>query len=239
VLEDRPLVFIPTYNEKGNIVKLYNQLKRLDINLDLLFIDDCSPDGSGQILDQLASQDNDLNVIHRRRKLGIGSAHKEGIAWAYSNDYKILITMDSDFSHSPDKIEDFIRCSKENDVVVGNRYMHMNSMADLSIFRRVLSVTAHAMTNLFLRMPYDATNAYRLYRLDKIDIDLFEKVESDSYSYFFESLYVLYSNKISITEVPIKIGGRSTGDSKMTFRDALISIKILIVVTFKKYFKGL
>ena len=237
--KDKPLVFIPTYNEKGNIVRLYDHLKRLDVDLDLLFIDDCSPDGSGKILDNLALEDSNLNVIHRSGKLGIGSAHKDGIAWAYSQGYKLLITMDSDYAHSPDKIEGFIKLSKENNLVVGSRYLETNSMSDLSILRRVLSYTAHFMTQFFLRMPYDSTNAFRLYRLDEIDSTLFRKISSNSYSFFFESLYIMHSQNISIIEIPIKIGGRSTGHSKMSFFDALISIKILVIVTFKKYFKGL
>jgi len=239
MFKDKPLVFIPTYNEKGNIVILYNHLKRLDVDLDLLFIDDCSPDGSGEILDNLAKEDSHLNVIHRSAKLGIGSAHKDGIAWAYSQGYKLLITMDSDYSHSPDMIESFIKLSKKYDLVVGTRYMDINSMSDLSILRRMLSFTAHFMTKFFLRMPYDSTNAFRLYRLDRIDLALFNKVVSDSYSFFFESLYIMHSQNTSIVEISTAISERSSGESKMELRDALLSIKILMVVTYKKYFKGL
>ena len=237
--KDKPLIFIPTYNEKGNVVRLYKHLKSLQIDLDLLFIDDCSPDGTGGILDSLAKQDNNLYVIHRKEKLGIGSAHKDGIAWAYSQGYKLLVTMDSDYSHSPDDIERFIKLSEESDLIVGTRYMENNSMGELSLFRRFLSYTAHRMTQFFLRMPYDSTNAFRLYRLDRIKAHLFDQITSNSYSFFFESLYIMHSQNISIIEIPNKIGGRSTGHSKMSFFDALISIKILVIVTFKKYFKGL
>ena len=237
--KDKPLIFIPTYNEKGNVVKLYRHLKSLEIDLDVLFIDDCSPDGTGVVLDGLVTKDDSLYVIHRNEKLGIGSAHKDGIAWAYLQGYKLLVTMDSDYSHSPDDIEKFIMLSKESDVIVGTRYMQNNGMGDLSIFRRFLSSTAHRMIQFFLKMPYDSTNAFRLYRLDHIQAKVFDQIMSNSYSFFFESLYIIHSKKISITEIPIKLGGRSSGDSKMSLTDALISVKTLVIVTYKKYFKDL
>ncbi len=237
--KDKPLIFIPTYNEIGNVVKLYKHLKSLQIDLDLLFIDDCSPDGTGGVLDSLAKQDNNLYVIHRKEKLGIGSAHKDGIAWAYTQGYKLLVTMDSDYSHSPDDIERFIKLSEESDLIVGSRYLENSSMGELSLFRGFLSSTAHRMTQFFLRMPYDSTNAFRLYRLDRIKAHLFDQITSNSYSFFFESLYIIHSKKISITETPIKLGGRQTGDSKMSIYDSMISVKTLVMVTYKKYFKGL
>ena len=237
--QDKPLIFIPTYNEIRNIFRLYKHLKSLEIDLDLLFIDDCSPDGTGDALDSLAKNDNNLYVIHRKEKLGIGSAHKDGIAWAYAQGYKLLVTMDSDYSHSPDDIERFINLSKESDLIVGTRYIKYNSMGDLSLLRRFLSFSAHCMTRFFLRMPYDSTNAFRLYRLDRIKAHLFDQVVSNGYSFFFESLYIIHSKKISITETPIKLGGRTAGETKMSIYDAMISVKTLLIVTYKKYFKGL
>jgi len=238
-MKSKSLVFIPTYNEKGNVLKLYNHIKSLPINLDILFIDDSSPDGTGILLDDVAKKDKNLNIIHRKSKLGIGSAHKDGISWAYNKGYKILITMDSDYSHSPEDIYRFIELSNESDVIIGTRYMENSGMGELSLLRRFLSKSAHFMTHFFLRMPYDSTNAFRLYRLDNIDNEIINRVESDSYSFFFESLYILHSKNISILEIPINLGSRPTGNSKMSTLDALISIKTLTKITFKKYFKGL
>ena len=106
-MNNKPLVFIPTYNEVDNVVKLYNHLREIDTEIDILFLDDNSPDGTGKILEKLSQEDKDLFIIHRKEKLGIGSAHQDGITWAYNKNYKILITMDGDYSHSPDDMKNF------------------------------------------------------------------------------------------------------------------------------------
>jgi dolichol-phosphate mannosyltransferase len=202
---DRLPVLIPTYNEIDNVVGLYENLRHLGLGLDILFIDDASPDGTGAVLDDLSGRDQGLHVIHRKNKAGIGSAHKDGIAWAYAKGYKILVTMDSDYAHSPGDIERFLELGVDHDLVVGTRFARANSMGDLSLTRRFLSSTAHFMTQYCLRMPYDSTNAFRLYRLDRIPEDLFKKVASDSYSFFFESLFIFHSNGVLIREVPISL----------------------------------
>ena len=235
----KPLVLIPTYNEQYNALKLYNRIRALDIELDILFIDDSSPDGTGEILENLSKKDNNLFIIHRKKKLGIGSAHKDGIFWAYLKGYSILVTMDSDFSHSPNDIEKFIELSEKNDLIVGTRYMKEGGMGEMSFFRRLLSTLAHYMTQFFLRMPYDSTNAFRLYRLDRIQQKLFSQVESNSYSFFFESLYLIHSKKIKIIEIPITLGSRPSGETKMSINDAITSVKVLARITYKKYFKFL
>ena len=233
---DRLLVLIPTYNEIDNVVGLYENLRRLDLDLDILFIDDASPDGTGVVLDDLSIRDQGLHVIHRKNKSGIGSAHKDGIAWAYAKGYEFLVTMDSDYAHSPDDIERFLELAVDHDLVVGTRFIRTDSMGDLSLTRRFLSSTAHFMTQYCLRMPYDSTNAFRLYRLDRIPEDLFKKVASDSYSFFFESLFIFHSNGVLITEVPISLGSRHSGASNMSIHDAMLSVRMLMILVFRKYF---
>jgi dolichol-phosphate mannosyltransferase len=237
-MNHKPLIIIPTYNEKGNVVKIYNDIRSLEIDLDILFVDDASPDGTGALLNEIAKKDKSLFIIHRKNKLGIGSAHKDAITWAYEKGFQIIITMDCDYSHSPDDIPRFIEFSSKSDVVVGTRFMKNSSMEELRFFRRMLSKSAHFMTQFFLRMPYDSTNAFRLYRLDKISQEVINQVASDSYSFFFESLYLLHSNNISINEIPVNLGNRPTGKSKMSLFDALTSLRILTKITFKKYFKA-
>src|SRR5271157_2020858 len=102
--KQKALVFIPTYNEKENVEKMYREIVNLGLELDILFLDDNSPDGTGEILDRLAREIPNVSVIHRSDKLGIGSAHQVGIKWAYKNNYSLLITMDCDFTHPPDYI---------------------------------------------------------------------------------------------------------------------------------------
>tara|TARA_B110001469_G_C9641195_1_gene322561 strand:+ start:491 stop:1198 length:708 start_codon:yes stop_codon:yes gene_type:complete len=235
-LKNRPLIFIPTYNEAGNVVKLYNHLKNLGIGIDILFLDDNSPDGTGKILEELNQKDKNLFVIHRKKKMGIGSAHKDGIRWAYNRNYKILITMDSDYSHSPDDIEEFLKISGSNDVIVGTRFINKNAMGQLSLVRQCLSLSAHFMTKYLLKVPYDCTNGFRLYRLDRIPKNLFDEVKSHSYSFFFESLFRIHTSKLKVEELPIKLGGRAYGDSNMSLNDALLSITMLLKLLKEKYF---
>ena len=236
---DRLLVLIPTYNEIDNVIVLYEHLKRLElyVDIDILFIDDASPDGTGAALNDLSVRDQRVQVIHRKNKSGIGSAHKDGIRWAYAKGYKFLVTMDGDYAHSPDDIERFLELAVDHDLVVGTRFIRTDSMGDLSFTRRFLSSTAHFMTQYCLRMPYDSTNAFRLYRLDRIAEDLFHKVASDSYSFFFESLFIFHNNGVLITEIPISLGSRHSGASNMSMHDAMLSVKMMIVLIFKKYFR--
>ena len=233
---NRPLVFIPTYNEAGNVVKLYNDLKNIGIKIDILFLDDDSPDGTGKILEELSQKDKNLFIIHRKKKLGIGSAHKDGIRWAYSRNYKILITMDSDYSHSPDDIEKFLKIAEKNDLIVGTRFIKKDGMGELSLLRRFLSLSAHFMTKYLLKVPYDCTNGFRLYRLDKIPQSLFDEVKSHSYSFFFESLFIIHNRKLKVEEIAIKLGVRAHGDSNMSINDTLLSIKMLLKLLKEKYF---
>ena len=235
--DNRILVMIPTYNERENAVGLYEHLKKIDLDLDILFIDDGSPDGTGVALSDLSKKDQSLHVIHRKGKLGIGSAHKDGIAWAYASGYKSLVTMDGDYAHSPDDIDKFLEHSRNYDVVVGTRFIKQDSMVGLPFIRRFLSLTAHFMTQYCLRMPYDATNGFRLYRLDRIPDDLFDNVMSDSYCFFFESIYILHVNDIPIVETPISLGGRLSGKSNMSLYDVMLSIRMLMILVFRKYFR--
>ena len=233
---NKPLIFIPTYNEAGNVVKLYNHLKNIGIKIDILFLDDDSPDGTGNILEELSQKDENLFIIHREKKLGIGSAHKDGIRWAYNRNYKILITMDSDYSHSPDDIEEFLKISEKNDLIVGTRFIKKDGMGELSLVRQFLSLSAHFMTKYLLKVPYDCTNGFRLYRLDKIPQSLFDEVKSHSYSFFFESLFIIHNRKLKVEEIAIKLGSRAYGDSNMSMNDALLSIKMLLKLLKEKYF---
>jgi dolichol-phosphate mannosyltransferase len=227
-MSGKTLVFIPTYNERENAEKICIELLGMKLGVDLLFLDDASPDGTGKRLDELAAREPRLKVIHRASKLGVGSAHRDGIHWAYENGYSTLITMDCDFTHPPHYIPAFLSAAADGDVVVGSRYMRPDSLEEWSLFRWLLTRLGHVLTRHFLDMPYDATGAFRLYRLDRVPQRLFAFVESTGYSFFFESLYVLHRNGLSITEVPITLPARTYGTSKMRTSDILNSVSHLV-----------
>jgi dolichol-phosphate mannosyltransferase len=215
------LVFVPTYNERENVDKLCSQIMALNLDVDVLFLDDNSPDGTGEVLDRLAERYARVKVIHRTGKLGIGSAHREGIAWAYDHQYSSLITMDCDFTHPPEYLPEFINKSCTADVVVGSRHLLKNSVQEWTVFRRFLTRSGHMLTRHLLKIPYDASSAYRLYCLNNIAREIFDLIPSTGYSFFFESLYVLHANGLSIKEVPIVLPARSCGQSKMGVPEAL------------------
>lgn len=231
--KNETLIFIPTYNESENVEKIYSRIKDLKLSLDFLFLDDNSPDGTGKIINLLAEKDSQIAVIHRNEKKGIGSAHLEGINYAYKNHYKILITMDCDFSHKPEYIPLFIKYSNNYDVVVGSRFLRSDSLKGWNLFRKCLTLLGHFVTKIFLGLPYDATGAFRLYRIDKIDPGLFDLVQTKGYSFFFESLYILFLNSIKIKEVSIDLPFRVYGHSKMTLRDAFKSLSCIISIFMK------
>jgi dolichol-phosphate mannosyltransferase len=221
------LLFVPTYNERENAPKLCAELLKLPIAMDILFIDDNSPDGTGPILDQIAAENPRLKVAHRSGKQGIGSAHQYGIAYGYEHGYEIVMSMDADFTHRPEYLGRLLALSQTADVAVGSRYMTHNSLPGWNVLRRLLTHTGHFVTTLFLRMPYDATGALRMYRIDKIPRSAFQLVESRGYSFFFESLYVLYRNGFRIAEIPIDLPARTYGSSKMDLREVRRSVTLL------------
>ncbi|MBA4385005.1 MAG: hypothetical protein C0410_09735 [Anaerolinea sp.] len=237
MIDFKVLVFIPTYNECENIEKLINQLDQLELGFDLLFVDDNSPDKTGDLLDTIASQRNNLFVIHRPKKLGIGSAHVDGIDWAYKNGYQVLITMDSDFSHSPTHIFKLLEHADTSDVVLGSRYLQEDSLIEWNFQRKFLTHMGHFLTKLLLGMRYDATGAFRLYRLDKIPNKCFHSEKSLGYSFFFESLFLLYKNHYKVTEVAIDLPARTYGTSKMKFSDALNSLILLAELVLLNIFR--
>lgn len=232
----KTLVFIPTYNEFENVEKIFLEIKSLSLAVDILFLDDNSPDGTGSLIDKITTGNDNVFVIHRKGKLGIGSAHKNGISWAYEKNYDILVTMDCDFTHSPKYILDFIKYSSNHDIVIGSRYLEKNSLKTWNLYRKSLTHLGHFLTSIFLEMPYDSSGAFRLYNLNKIPKGLFELIKSNSYSFFFESLFILNINKFTIYEFPISLPSRTYGDSKMTIKDAFKSLRYLISIYRQKTF---
>ena len=224
----RTLVFIPTYNERGNVEAMHEQIRALGLDIDILFVDDNSPDGTGQFLEEIARRDLGLHVVHRRGKLGIGSAHLDGMAWSYDHGFDVLITMDSDFSHSPSDIVRLLERRHDAAIVVGSRYLRPDSLQGWNPLRRVLTALGHVLTRSLLKINEDATGAFRLYNLRSIPRSLWDKIGSRGYSFFFESLFVLKANGFSIAEIPIVLPARSAGSSKMSFREAARSARRVV-----------
>jgi dolichol-phosphate mannosyltransferase len=223
----KTLVFIPTYNERSNVGPMCERVLALGLDADLVFLDDSSPDGTGELLDALAAKHPRVAVIHRPGKAGIGGAHLDGISHAYDNGYELLVTLDCDFTHSPELIPAFLEAAEGADLVVGSRFLDEGSLPGWTLPRRFLTILGHALTKGALGIPHDATGAFRVYNLQRLPRRLFELVVSRGYAFFFESMLLLAKNGFRIVEIPVELPARTYGNSKMSYLEVARSVRTL------------
>lgn len=226
-------IFIPTYNEITNIEEIYKRIRDKYPSVQVLFIDDGSPDGTGAKLDEISRRDSQITVVHREGKKGIGSAHKEAIKWAYKKNVSLLLTMDSDLTHKPEDISNFIAANEKYDIVVGSRFYSNYGIAEWPLNRRIITKTGHLLTRYLLNTDVDATGAFRLYNLKKIKPEIFMCIESNDYAFFYESLKILQIAGYIIGEVPVTLAARFRGHSKMKSRDMVRGFTYLVSFAVK------
>ena len=224
---DRTLLMIPTYNEAENVERIYQALLATGLDLDYLFVDDNSPDGTGKIIDGLVAGSSRVFALHRAGKLGVGAAHQAGIAWAYAQGYRRLVTMDCDFTHDPGRVAAFLTASERADVVIGSRFLDPGSLDEWVWYRKLLTHAAHLLTQIVLGLPYDGSGAFRVYRLDRVPPTVFGLVQDRGYSFFWESLYILWINRFAIEQIAIPLPARTYGHSKMRLRDIGLGLRRL------------
>jgi len=232
------LIFTPTYNERDNIEKFYYELKKYCPQGDILFLDDNSPDGTGILMDALAAVDLSVRIIHRPKKMGIGSAHRQAFSFAKEHNYDFLLTMDADFTHDPCYIPAMLAHKDNADVVIGSRYVKGGKLKGWGFVRTCLTYTAYAVNTYALGLPYDCTGAYRLYRVSLLHQDFYTKIQSNGYSFFIESLYQLKKMKCGITQVPIVAPIRNKGKSKISKREIMktvMRVGVLMIDRFTTY----
>lgn len=224
------LIFIPTFDESENVGPMAAELLALGLDADILFCDDNSPDGTGELLERIAKKHPRISVMHRPGRLGIGSAHRAGIAYAYEHGYRRLLTMDCDFTHSPSDIPRLLDAAEQADLVAGSRFSNPDSLSGWTLVRRGLTHLGHAMTRHMLGVSSDATGAFRVYRLDRIPRPVFELVTEKGYAFFFQSMFIMQQNGISIAEVPIVLPPRTYGHSKMDITEVARSVEQLVAL---------
>jgi dolichol-phosphate mannosyltransferase len=230
----RALIFVPTYNEITNAPVMCREIHAVGLDADVLFVDDNSPDGTGAALDALTTEYPRLIVHHRQGKLGIGSAHREAIQWAYDQGYTLLVTMDGDFSHSPADIPALIRTAEGGDLAVGSRWINRNSLPGWNLMRRTMTLGGHVLTKWVLGIPQDASGAFRAYRLDRLPPELFQMAKSNSYAFLLESLFIIHRNGFDIRELPIVLPNRVYGNSKMSAAAALRTLSYVFELFAEK-----
>lgn len=215
--KERFLVIVPTYNEAENITKLIPQILLQDSRIDVLVVDDNSPDGTGEYVKKLCAKNSRIFLIQRPSKLGLGTAYVTGFRFALEKGYALIFEMDSDFSHDPKEIPRFIEASKEYDLVLGSRYVSGVNVVNWPLSRLLLSVFANRYTRWVTGLPVkDATGGYKCFRrcvLEAIDLDA---VRSDGYSFQIEMTFKAWKKGFRIKEIPIVFVDRNTGVSKMS-----------------------
>ncbi len=219
-MPERALVIIPTYDEASNIPLLLPQVLSQNECIDVLVVDDGSPDGTGQIADRMASESSRIHVLHREKKLGLGTAYLAGFAWALEREYDLIFEMDADFSHDPKHLPEFLEAIQDADLVLGSRYLHGRvTVVNWPMGRLLLSyganIYARVVTGLKL---YDATGGFKCFRrhvLEAIDLD---RVHSNGYAFQIEMSLRAVKKGFNIKEIPIVFTDRSDGASKMSGR---------------------
>lgn len=217
-MAERALVIIPTYNEATNVGQIVPRVLEQDPRLEVLIVDDNSPDGTGAIADGLAAEDSRVHVLHREGKLGLGTAYVAGFQWALARDYAYVFEMDADHSHDPKHLPAFLEAVQEADLVLGSRYLNRRAtVVNWPMTRLLLSyganIYARWVTGLKL---YDATGGFKCFRrrvLEAIDLSA---VHSNGYSFQIEMSFRAWRLGFRIKEIPIVFVDRADGTSKMS-----------------------
>jgi dolichol-phosphate mannosyltransferase len=222
------LIIVPTYNERENLPRIAQRLLALPTQVHLLVVDDNSPDGTGQVADELAARHSEIHVLHRREKNGLGRAYIAGFKWALARDYEFVFEMDGDFSHNPDDIPQFLAAAREADLVLGSRYINGIRIMNWPLSRLMLSKSAATYVRVITGMPFtDPTGGFKCFRrraLQALDLDA---VRSNGYSFQIELTHQLWRQGMRIVEVPIIFTERLQGHSKMSghiVREALFMV---------------
>lgn len=219
------LVIIPTYDECKNVRPISEAVFRAQPDVDILFVDDNSPDGTGKLINALCEADERIHVIHKTGKAGLGRAYITGFKWALQHDYELIFEMDADFSHDPNELPNFIAAAEDADLVLGSRYVDGIRITNWPLSRLMLSKGAALYVRLITGMPAtDPTGGFKCYRrrvLAGIDLDL---IISNGYSFQVEMSHTAWLKGYRIKEVPITFVDRRSGYSKMSsviFSEAL------------------
>ncbi|HET6763987.1 MAG TPA: polyprenol monophosphomannose synthase [Longimicrobiaceae bacterium] len=214
----RALVIVPTYNERENLPRLVPAILSRDSRLEILVVDDGSPDGTGALADEIAEGEPRVHVLHRAGKLGLGTAYLAGFAWGIERGYDCLFEMDADFSHDPAHLPQFLAAIEQYDVVLGSRYLQGRvTVVNWPIGRLLLSYFANMYARWVTGLPIaDATGGFKCFRRQVLaSIDL-SRVESNGYAFQIEMSFRAWKKGFRLGEIPIMFVDRDVGESKMS-----------------------
>ena len=214
----RALVIVPTYNERENIARLIETVLAQDLRLEVLVVDDGSPDGTGNIVDGMSATNDRVHLFRRPKKMGLGTAYLAGFAWALERGYDFIFEMDADFSHDPAHLPDFLRAVQSTDLVLGSRYRDGKvTVVNWPISRLILSYFANVYARAVTGLPvWDATGGFKCFRRSVLEAIDLTKVRSNGYAFQIEMSYRAWKRGFRIVEIPIVFVDRTEGQSKMS-----------------------
>ncbi|MBM3255765.1 MAG: polyprenol monophosphomannose synthase [Candidatus Omnitrophica bacterium] len=216
------VVVIPTYNEAGHIESLISQILNFQPKINILIVDDNSPDGTGRIVDGLSKKSDRIKILHRPKKLGFGKAYLEGLCYALSQSppYDKVIQMDADFSHHPKYLNALLEATEDKDIAIGSRYIAGGRIPDWELCRRALSRLANIYVYFWLRLKVkDCTGGFRCFRREVLDKIGLTTIKSNGYFFQIEVLERCLRLGCSFKEVPITFTERKEGKTKLRLSD--------------------
>ncbi|MFN3872838.1 MAG: polyprenol monophosphomannose synthase [Ignavibacterium sp.] len=213
----RILVIIPTYNELENVKKIIPAVLEQNSGIDVLIVDDNSPDKTGDYVEELSKENSRVKLLRREKKLGLGTAYIAGFKYALQHNYDLVFEMDADFSHDPNEIKNFLEAIKEADLVLGSRYINGVRVLNWPMRRLLLSYFASVYTRIITGLPVkDATGGYKCFRIDVLKAIDLDRIKSNGYSFQIEMTFKAYKKGFRIKEIPIVFMDRVKGKSKMS-----------------------
>jgi len=234
----KTLVIMPTYNESGNIEKSVGLLFKFNPDVNLLIVDDSSPDGTGDIADRLAKADKRISVLHRKGKEGLGAAYLAGFAYGFEHKYDVLVEMDADGSHRAEDLPKLLAIADKHDLVIGSRYVRGGKTVNWPFYRQWLSRGGNIYARVMLGSNVnDMTAGFRAFKtefLKKLDL---AGVNARGYSFQIEMAYRTLQAKGSIAEVPITFVEREIGTSKMSSNIVIEALKLMTKFGFQRIFR--
>jgi dolichol-phosphate mannosyltransferase len=218
----RVLVVIPTYNERENLEIIVDRVRAAVPASDILIADDASPDGTGEIADEIAARDEQVHVLHRQGKQGLGAAYIAGFGWGLERDYDVLVEMDADGSHQPEELPRLLSALGDSDLAIGSRWVRGGKVENWPKNREVLSRGANTYARLLLGIPvHDSTGGFRAYRAATLREIGIEDVISQGYCFQVDLTLRTVRHGLRVAEVPITFVERTRGSSKMS-RDIIV-----------------
>jgi dolichol-phosphate mannosyltransferase len=215
-MTERYLVILPTYNESENLPQIVPAILEQDERLEVLVVDDNSPDGTGALADQLAAAFARVHVLHRERKEGLGKAYLAGFRWGLDRDYQRMLEMDADFSHDPKFLGPMLAAGDHADLVVGSRYKSGVNVINWPMSRLLLSYCANIYVRWVTGLPLtDATGGFKCFRRKVLEGMPFERIKSNGYAFQIEMSFRAWRRKFRVVEIPIVFTDRIEGTSKM------------------------